>query len=433
MARGRLHARTLGDVRTLFGLGAVGGLSDGQLLDRFLERRDEVAEAAFAALVARHGPMVLRACRGVLRDLHDAQDAFQATFLVLARRAGSIRSRDSVASWLYGVACRVSARARVEAARRRTFERRGAEMAPRRIEAVEPPETWPELLEEVDRLPEKFRSPIVLIDLEGCTQQEAAQRLGWPLGTLQSRLARGRGRLRARLLRRGLAPSAGLLVAMVGPPGVSAMPAELIDPTARAAMAFAAGSAPSAAIPAAAAALAKGVLKTMLMLKWKTAATLTAVSLLGAGVFTHLAPAARPWDVGAVAIRTRTATDDAQDKVDKDKLKGTWKAVSSVDDGQDEPDPGQYELIFDGDAVTVRKAGRDFFKGTFTLNTAVDPKTIDLSITEGKHEGGRMLGIYTWDGGRWKWCTTTPQGGDRPREFTCEPGSGHLLVVLKKE
>jgi uncharacterized protein (TIGR03067 family) len=220
---------------------------------------------------------------------------------------------------------------------------------------------------------------------------------------------------------------------MVGPPGASAMPAELIDPTARAAMAFAAGSVSSAAIPPTAAALAKGVLKTMLMLKWKTAATLTAVSLLGAGVFTHLTPAARPWDVGMFAIRTRTATGDAQDKVDKDKLKGTWKAVSSVDDGQDEPDPGQYELIFNGDAVTVRKAGRDFFKGTFTLNTAVDPKTIDLSITEGKHEGGRMLGIYTWDGGRWKWCTTTPQGGDRPREFTCEPGSGYLLVVLKKE
>src|SRR5262249_32645865 len=158
MASGRLHARTLGDVRTLFGLGAVGGLSDGQLLDRFLERRDEVAEAAFAALVARHGPMVLRACRGVLRDGHDAQDAFQATFLILARRARAIRSRDSLASWLYGVACRVSARAKVEAARRRTFERRGAEMSPRRIESAEPPETWPELLEEVDRLPEKFRS-----------------------------------------------------------------------------------------------------------------------------------------------------------------------------------------------------------------------------------------------------------------------------------
>jgi hypothetical protein len=112
MASNRSHARNLQDVHTLFGIGAVGGLSDEQLLDRFLERRDEVAEAAFAALVARHGPMVLRACRALLRDPHDAQDALQATFFILARRAGSIRSRDSVASWLHGVACRVSARAK---------------------------------------------------------------------------------------------------------------------------------------------------------------------------------------------------------------------------------------------------------------------------------------------------------------------------------
>src|SRR5690348_9051809 len=123
MASGRLDARSLRDVRALFGAGAVGGLSDGQLLDRFLARRDEVAEAVFAALVARHGSMVLRTCLGVLRDEHDAQDALQATFLVLARRAGSIRRRDSVASWLYGVARRVSERAKVEAARRRAFER----------------------------------------------------------------------------------------------------------------------------------------------------------------------------------------------------------------------------------------------------------------------------------------------------------------------
>src|SRR5262245_42805980 len=173
MASGRLHARTLGDVQILFSVGSVGGLSDGQLLDRFLARRDEVAEAAFSALVDRHGPMVLRTCRGLLRNPHDAQDAFQATFFVLAQQAGSIRVRDSVASWLYAVACRVSARARMEAARRRTFERRGATMSPRHLETSEPPRACPELLEEVGRLPEKLRAPIVLLDLEGCTQREA--------------------------------------------------------------------------------------------------------------------------------------------------------------------------------------------------------------------------------------------------------------------
>ena len=131
----------------------------------------------------------------------------------------------------------------------------------------------------------------------------------------------------------------------------------------------------------------------MLILKWKAAVTLTTVFLLGAGVFSRLTPKIRPLDVGAAEIVAQTTTDDAKVKIDKDKLKGTWKAVSSVDDGQDEKDPGQYEPVFDGDAVTVRKAGRDFFKGTFTLDSSAHPKTIDLSITDGKHEGGRMLGI----------------------------------------
>ena len=116
---------TLRDIQTLFDTGTAAGLSDGQLLERFQSRRDATAEAAFEVLVLRHGPMVLRVCRNVLHDPNDAQDAFQATFLVLVRHCGSVRKRDSIGSWLYGVASRVAARARVEAARRRSAERRG--------------------------------------------------------------------------------------------------------------------------------------------------------------------------------------------------------------------------------------------------------------------------------------------------------------------
>jgi uncharacterized protein (TIGR03067 family) len=167
----------------------------------------------------------------------------------------------------------------------------------------------------------------------------------------------------------------------------------------------------------------------MLMLKWKAAATLAASCFLGVGALAHFATAARPPE----ATAQPAADDEAKDKADKDKLKGIWKAISSVDDGHDEKDPEQYQLTFNGDAFIVRKAGQDFFKGTFKLDASASPKTIDLSITEGAHAGGRMRGIYAWDGDTLKWCTSTPQGADRPAEFASEPGSGRLLVVLKKE
>ena len=126
------------DIQMLFDAGTASGLSDRQLLERFTGGRDAAAEAAFEVLVMRHGPMVLRVCRNVLGDSTDAQDAFQATFLVLVKRSGSIRRLESVGSWLYGVACRVAARAKVEAARRRAAERRGAL---RVVQAVDPTET----------------------------------------------------------------------------------------------------------------------------------------------------------------------------------------------------------------------------------------------------------------------------------------------------
>src|SRR5262249_30268151 len=181
------------DMQTLFDAGTVAGLSDRQLLDRFMNAHDGPSAAAFEVLVRRHGPMVLRVCRNVLKDWNDAEDAFQATFVVLARQCGSIRRRDSVESWLFGVASRVAARARVEAARRRAVERRGAAEAE---SALGPPEDdeadrlelGPVVQEEVRRLPERYRAAVVLCYWEGLTQEQAAAQLGCPLGTVRSRL-----------------------------------------------------------------------------------------------------------------------------------------------------------------------------------------------------------------------------------------------------
>ncbi len=209
--RHRQAGGVLPDVRTLFDSGTTVGLSDGELLGRFADRSGErdASGPAFAALVERHGPMVLRVCRRVLRDEHDAQDAFQATFLVLVRSAGAVRRQDSVASWLHGVALRVSARARVELARAAgTTPRHRVGRGPqdRPADGDSTPELATILDEELARLPERYRAAVVLCYLEGQTCEAAACRLGWPVGTVKSRLARGRERLRRSLTRRGLAP-----------------------------------------------------------------------------------------------------------------------------------------------------------------------------------------------------------------------------------
>jgi len=175
---------------TLFNLGAIGELSDGQLLEQFATRGGEEGELAFGALVERHGPMVWRVCRSGLRDPNDAQDAFQATFLVLVSKAKSLWVRDSLGPWLHRVAHRVASRARRDASRRLEHERRAAESRPYR-EPHEPCDDLAALLhEEIERLPARCREPLILCDLQGLSHHEAARRLGCPLGTLKTRVAR---------------------------------------------------------------------------------------------------------------------------------------------------------------------------------------------------------------------------------------------------
>ena len=197
----------------LFRHGAASHLSDEELLGRFVARRDEAAEAAFAALVERYGPMVLGVCRRVLGDRHEAEDAFQATFLVLARKAGSIARRAQLANWLFGVACRTALDARARALRRKAREQRVHAMTRSQTRPAEDGEPVLDELraildEELARLPERYRGAVVLCELDGLSRRAAARRLGIPEGTLSSRLARAKELLRRRLGRRGLALSA---------------------------------------------------------------------------------------------------------------------------------------------------------------------------------------------------------------------------------
>jgi len=186
MASGQFGT-ALSDLRRLFTGGTATGLSDAQLVQRFAQNRDE---AAFAALVARHGPMVVAVCRGILREPQDVEDAFQATFLVLVRKARALWVGESLAAWLHRVSVRIAIKARSDTLRRREQARvlaaAAASPAPARSRSLD--EILPVLHEEIDRLPEKYRLPIVCCDLEGLSRDQAANRLSWPPGTVAGRL-----------------------------------------------------------------------------------------------------------------------------------------------------------------------------------------------------------------------------------------------------
>jgi RNA polymerase sigma factor (sigma-70 family) len=200
-------ATILKRIRTSRGGDDTSAVSDGELLRRFQSQGDE---AAFELLMWRHGPMVLGVCRRILHDHHAAEDAFQTSFLTLARKAGSIGVRDAIAGWLYTVAHRVAVAARARQVRHATQEWPADADEPSYLPPDEPAQREQrELLRaEVNRLPDAFRSVIVLCCLEGRTQAEAAEQLGVPVGTVESRLTRARGRLRSGLASRGLALAA---------------------------------------------------------------------------------------------------------------------------------------------------------------------------------------------------------------------------------
>ena len=288
---------TLRHLNTLFSVGMVGGLTDAQLLERFTSYRDESAELAFRALLERHGPMVLRVCRAVLRDAHDADDAFQATFLVLVRRAGSLWVRDSLGPWLHQVAYRIAHCARSDAARRRQQELRASEFTARFHDDGDRDDLTEVVHEELGRVPQRYREAVVLCLLEGLTPEQAARHLNCPVGTVHSRLARGREQLRGRLARRGLAAPAGLLAVEWTRNGVSAaVPPALVDSTIRAALLIAVGQVSAGAVPASVAALTGTILRTMLMAKIRvTVATLLLLGVLavGAGVLARQEPGDR--------------------------------------------------------------------------------------------------------------------------------------------
>jgi RNA polymerase sigma factor (sigma-70 family) len=306
------------------------------LLKRYASREGDSAESAFTALVERHGPMVFRVCRTILGDEHGAQDAFQATFLILARRADSLWVRDTLGPWLYGVACRTSAGARSALARRRTHERKAAERSPRLVEGPEWDDSGPVLHEEVNRLPDRYRAAVVLCYLEGLTHEQAAERLRCPVGTVRSRLATGRERLRRRLSRRGFGTSAAILDASMATRGSSdPILQSLIEASVRNASVFL-GTSAAGLVPASVLALTERGTKVMLIAQLRTVSA--ALLVFGGGSIGLLAMAQRgpdsPAPAGApsapAAPEPGIAKSAPANRADRPIEKPKWRALAEA-------------------------------------------------------------------------------------------------------
>jgi RNA polymerase sigma factor (sigma-70 family) len=403
-----IESSTLRQVSALYAVGTLTGQSDGALLERFRLGPADQAEAAFAALVDRHAAMVMQVCRQILGDRHDAEDAAQATFLVLARRAHAIRRGDSVASWLYGTAARVAARARRDAARRRGRERRGAEAAMSRRRG-EPqaeagtwtgPEAWPELYEELGRLPDRFRIPVLLCHLEGLSHEQAAGRLGCPVRTIQSRLSRARDKLRARLIRRGVGPDpSGFSLAAAFRPDASAMAGAISEAwkhaTIAAAVRHAAGESAAVLVSQSVAALTEGVTRAMII---QRAIRGTAVLLLVGAVATG----------AGLGMRARSAPPRSE--------RGP---VAAADDHR-------YRASFkDGAAVevvavsTVPTGPHTWWKPDGTPLAEAPADAIESKFSEGDREKARVIlvrssGVQKDDMFRWHPTRTESYWGGRP-------------------
>ncbi len=404
-------------------------LTDEVLLERYTSRREE---AAFAVLVRRYSPLVLSVCRRVLHHEQDAEDAFQAVFCVLARKAGSIRRRAALGAWLHAVAYRIARKARAQRGRRPV----PASDLPD-IPAAEGSPEWawkelrPVLDAEVNRLPKKCRQAFVLCYLEGLTNEQAAAQLGCPLGTVLSGLSRARELLRARLTRRGLTLSAGLLAAALGHhAAATAVQAVQAEGAVQTGLRYVAGQ----PIAAGVAKLADGFLKTLL--RARLAIMVGLVSALALVVAVVCLLWYRPLGGGADITPAPAAKPATTPQAEREKLQGSWQVVALEKGGRAQPDQAFQGLRFrfTDSQWTMWIGGNQPPLMPFVVDPSQEPKAIDFTIQGGKKT---LLGIYQLDGDSLTLCVDydlAGTGGKRPKAFHTQPNAPDVTVfVLRRE
>jgi RNA polymerase sigma factor (sigma-70 family) len=371
-----------------------GPLTDGQLLECFIARREE---AAFAALVRRHGPMVLGVCRRVLDHSHDADDAFQATFLLLVRKAASVTPRERVGNWLYGVAYRTALKARTLAARRRVREQRvPARTAASPADDLLLRELQAALDRELSRLPEKYRAPVVLCDLEGKSRKDAARLLCLNEGTLSSRLATARKLLAKPLARRGLLPTGATLGTVLATGTASAaVPPRLLQSTILLAK-------PTALLPPAVARITQGVLTAMFLQKLQAVTVvLLAFALLGlgAGVFLSRAVADKPTAKPAAAKDKPERGPNVRGIVKSyDAAKNTLTVLVMVNPEKKQVEEKTYEIAKDAKVILDEARSKDVKPAEGKLADLTEGTEVDLELTPGgktiAHVAARGPGVH---------------------------------------
>jgi RNA polymerase sigma factor (sigma-70 family) len=410
-------------------------MTDGQLLEAFIARKDD---ETFAALLRRHGPMVMGVCYRVLRNHHDAEDSFQATFLVLARKASSVTPTEQVVNWLHGVAYRTALKARAMRTKTQMRERQVGQMPePQGVQKDNWTDLQPLLDEELNRLPEIYRLPLLLCDVEGKSIKEATQQLGLPQGTLAGRLVRARKMLAKRLTQRGVVLSGGAVAVVLSEKAASAcVSVSLAASTTKAAVAFAAGqtAAPSL-VSAKVVALVQGVMKSMMLTKLKTVTmVLLALGMIAFGGSMVPRPTATAQQVisqegGAEKPASRKA--DTAKSLDEQKLHGEW-----IDN-----EGGKISLTFEPDKTLrlIRPTGRadgsipHSVIGTYSVDWSKKPPHLDLNMNSplpGSHLPATPIVqtiIEFIEPGKLR-IEAVGGEGVRPKAFTDE-----ALVLTKKE
>lgn len=416
-------------------------LSDGQLLERYLVNR---SEEAFASLVHRYGPMVLGVCRRVVANEQNAEDAFQATFLVLVHMAAFIWPHEMVGNWLYGVAYRAAAKARTMASRRHAREKQMKHL-PERVASENG--LWDDVLplldQELNALPTKFRLPIVLCDLEGETRKEAAWHLGWPEGTVAGRIAEGRSLLAKRLARHGLPVTGVIVAAMLAHDALAAVPSPLAFATNKGATLLTTGNAAATgAISARVTALTNAVLNAILISKLKSAAlAIAALAMLMIGS-AMLAYGQSSGDIGAETKGPNPIKIEAIE-TEATELQGAWTVVSQVIDGV----PASEEFLsrknqwtFAGRTVTKSDKHGTHRESSFSLDPTLARKSLDITMKPGQHPGSRgdlqHVGvnrcIYLVKGDSLTICYPLAPNATRPVKFKSDFESMTTVVVLQR-